>query len=49
MVPLDQTCQVKKAWLEKASDKYSRIFTTLMRRGGIVMPAGARSLQGYKA
>ena len=32
MVPLDQTCQVKKAWLEKASDKYSRIFTTLMRR-----------------
>ena len=32
MIPLDQTCQVKKAWLEIASDNHSRIFTTLLPR-----------------
>ena len=30
MIPLDQTCQVKKAWLEIAIDNHSRIFTALL-------------------
>ena len=33
MIPLDQTCQVKKAWLEIASDNHSRIFTRERERG----------------